>query len=151
MSDTSSSNFKQVRFGDLTIREYPMVLGEHPNCSSGVPVQIGWEPQSVSTRNLELYEYMRGERRHGKRQLCIPVQKRAQLLLRNGCSLEEIGAATLQVAETKKNRAETLRKTGWDRANIMLEKTGALPKGILNGVTAFLVKPKKHTVQARMA
>jgi hypothetical protein len=146
-----SSNTNQVRFGDLTIREYPMVLGEHPCCSSGAPVQIGWEPLSVSTRNMELHEYMRGERRHGKKQLGISVQKRAHLLLRAGYSLEEIGDATLKVEETKKNRADTLKHMKWDRANMMLETTGAFPKGIVNGVTKFLVKPKKNTVQARMA
>ncbi len=30
---------------------------------------IGWKAQSSSTRNLDLYEYMRGERRHGRKQL----------------------------------------------------------------------------------
>ena len=32
---------KQVTFGDLTIKEYPIILGDHPSCT-GAPITIGW-------------------------------------------------------------------------------------------------------------
>ena len=32
---------KQVRFGDLTITEYPIILGDNPSCN-GAPITIGW-------------------------------------------------------------------------------------------------------------
>jgi hypothetical protein len=143
------SGNKKVRFGILTIREYPIELGEHPSCSAGAPVQIGWEPQSIAHRNLDLYEYVRGERRQGK-ELAMPVKRRARLLSRAGYSLEEIGNASMEVQMVKKLRAETLKKKGWDRANIILETTGKLPRGIVNGL-ASLVKPIQNSVQARTA
>jgi hypothetical protein len=145
------SDNKLVRFGDLTIREYPMELGDHPSCSSGAPVQLGWEPQAVSKRNLELYEYVRGERRRGRRELAIPVQRRGQLLLQAGYSLEEIGNAAMEVQTIKKLRSDTLKNQGWDRANLILETTGKLPRGIVSGLASLVIKPTQNTVQARSA
>jgi hypothetical protein len=37
-SSTSNSEQKKVRFGDLQMRNYEIVLGDHPDCSSGPPV-----------------------------------------------------------------------------------------------------------------
>jgi hypothetical protein len=141
---------KQVTFGDLTIKEYPMEIGNHPNVSAGAPVQIGWEPQEILKRNLELYEHMRADRRHG-RELAIPVQKRGQILLRAGYSLEQIGDAAMKVDVIKKLRAATLKHQGWDRANMVLETTGKLPKEIWGGFANVLMKPSRKTVQARTA
>jgi hypothetical protein len=144
------SDSKQVTFSELTIHEHPLELGDHPSCSKGAPLTIGWESQSSATRNLELYEYMRGERRRGRKQLVMSVQKRGQILLEAGYSLNEIGNAALQVDVIKKQRADTLKNQGWDRAHLILERTGKLPKGIMNGVNA-LVKPIQNSVQARTA
>jgi hypothetical protein len=141
---------KQVTFGDITIKEYPMEIGNHPNVSAGAPVQIGWEPQETHTRNLELYEHMRADRR-GRRELVIPVQKRGQILLRAGYSLEQIGDAAMKVDVMKKLRADTLKHQAWDRANMVLETTGKLPKEILGGFANVLMKPIRKTVQARTA
>jgi hypothetical protein len=151
-TNNKMSDNKQVRFGDLTIREYPMELGEHPSCSAGAPVQLGWKPQSVSKRNLDLYEYVRGERpRRGRKELAIPLQIRGKILLQAGYSPEEIGNAAMEVAKIKKLRSDTLKNQGWDRANIILETTGKLPRGIVNGLASLVVKPTQNTVQARSA
>lgn len=131
---------KQVTFGDLTIHEHPLQLGDNPACSSGAPLTIGWKAQSSSTRNLDLYEYMRGDRRHGRKQLCIPVQDRAQLLLESGYSLNKIADATLAVEEIKKQRSESLKGTN-------LERFG----GLMSGMANLVLKPVRNTVQARSA
>ena len=129
-----------------------MVLGEHPSCSSGAPVQLAWQHQSVTERNLELYEYMRiGERRRGRKALSIPVEKRGMLLLQAGFSLAEIGSAALEVEITKKFRSETLKNQKWDRANIILETTKSLPRGVVNGLGSLVIKPKQRSVHARSA
>jgi hypothetical protein len=131
---------KQVTFGELTIHEHPLQLGDNPSCSSGAPLTIGWKAQSSSTRNLDLYEYMRGERRHGRKQLVIPVQERAQLLLESGYSLNKIADATMAVDEIKKQRSESLKGTN-------VERFGSLLKGMGN----LVLKPVRNTVQARSA
>jgi len=141
---------KQVTFDEITIREYPMELGENPGCSSGAPVQLGWDHMSSHTRSVDLYEYIRDDRRD-RSSLRLPVQRRAQILLSSGYSLEQIATAALNVAEIKKFRSESLKKQGWERASLLLENTGKLPKGLLNGMASLLVKPKQKTVQARTA
>lgn len=133
---------KNVSFSEITIQEYPIELGDHPSCSSGAPIQIGWEPQAVFKRNLDLYEYMReGERRHGRKQLSIPVKRRSKLLIESGYSLDEIVDATLKVETAKELRAETLK----------LDTNGKLPKDILTGFAKLVIKPVRKTVQARSA
>ena len=149
---SSTATAKQVTFGDITIKEYDIVLGDHPNVSGGAPIQIGWDVQDVHTRNLDLYEVMRGDRRKGKKQLAIPVQKRGHMLLKAGYTLEDIGNAALAADEMKRLRQETIKNQGWDRANIVLETTGKLPNQIMGGFANLLsVKPRRKTIQARSA
>jgi hypothetical protein len=147
----STMSPKQVTFGNLTIREYPMEIGDHPSVSAGAPVQIGWEPQETHKRNLDFYEHMRADRRRGRKKLAIPVQKRGQILLRAGYTLEQIGNAAMKAHEDKKLRADTLKHQSWDRANMVLETTGKLPKEIFGGFANVLMKPIRKTVQARTA
>ena len=166
---------KQVSFGDLTIREYPIELGDHPSVSSGAPSQIGWTPLSSTTRNLELYEYCKANSDSSPRKASrIPVEKRGLLLIQAGYSLEEIGNAAMEADLHKKLRAETLQHIGWgDRVSILLETTGKIPYGVLLGagetlkraqslpkdilestgraINTMIVKPVRKTVQARSA
>ena len=113
-------------------------------------MQIGWEPQSVSKRDLDLYEFVRGETRNRK-ELAIPVQRRAQLLFAAGYTLEQIGDATMEVLTTKKLRRKTKMNQGWDRANLLLETTGKLPRDIVNSFASLVIKPKQRIVHARSA
>merc|ERR1711935_563250 len=78
-----------VTFGDLTIIEYPIILGDNPACT-GCPITIGWDPIGKHTRNLELYEYTRTQSRLSRRKLVIPVQKRSQMLLDAGYTQDQI-------------------------------------------------------------
>jgi hypothetical protein len=144
----------KVRFDSLTIREYPMELGDHPSCSGGAPVTIGWEPQATQTRNLELYEYTRTARR-SRKQLHIPVQARAILLLKGGYSLQEIGNATHQVELARKERADTISSSHhgkhWKLVKMMLETTGKETLKMGGGLLSKVIKPVRKTVQARSA
>jgi hypothetical protein len=148
---------KQVSFGDLTVRRYPYELGDNPYCGSGAPLTIGWKAMDSTVRNLELHEYTQsGNRRHGKKQLTLSVQRRAQILLQAGYTIEEIANATMEVDRVKTQRADSLKNQGWDRTHMILETTGKLPKGILTGMANLLVvKPNasvnKKTILARSA
>ena len=53
-----STSRKKVCFGDIQIREYPMILGDHPNTRSGLPIMIDWKHQYEETMGLEMYQYM---------------------------------------------------------------------------------------------
>jgi hypothetical protein len=141
----SSSSYKHVAFGELKIREYPLILGDNPACSDGAPVTLGWKYDAAYERNLEFYEYTRQAERRSK---CpkISVQKRAQLLLAAGYSLEQIGAAVLKVEEAKKMRSDSLKAMGFgERTKMILESTGRIPKDLLTGMAGLLVANKPPT------
>mmetsp|Transcript_4060 Transcript_4060/g.7535 ORF Transcript_4060/g.7535 Transcript_4060/m.7535 type:complete len:145 (+) Transcript_4060:185-619(+) len=142
---------KKVCFDELSIREYPFILGDNPACSCGAPVSIGWKYQESYSRNLDLYEYTRAERKEKVQRL--PVQRRAQILLNAGYSLDQIASATMKVDEVKKMRADSLKASGLgDRAKLLLENTGKLPKELFTGMANLLVvKPTKSTITARSA
>lgn len=127
---------KEFRFAELiTIHEFPIILGDNPSCSSGAPIQIGWKAYQTTTRNLELFEFIRwDERRSDRKHLIIPVEQRGQLLLRSGYTIDQIANATVKADEIKEQRQGTLRKQGWDRMAMVLETTGKIPKGIMRGV-----------------
>ena len=94
-----------------------------------------------------MYEYTRSENRRSRKQLMLPTHERGQLLLRAGYTLDQIGAAAMQVQEIKKMRADSLKKQGFDNLNVFLESTAKLPKGLFQRIT----KPVRKTVQARSA
>lgn len=108
-----ASSLKEVTFGDITIREYPIILGDHPSCI-GVPITIDWDYYGETTRNFELHEYHRSQRRvpssGSKKHLFIPVQKRSQMLLDAGYTQQQIIGRALEVAEIKRLRAESAMK-----------------------------------------
>ena len=142
---------KSVSFGEATILEFPMVLGDNPACSSGAPVQIAWEPVEVQTRAIDLYDYLREGQRRPRKELSIPVPHRAQILMQAGYQIDEIADALLKVEAVQKQRAESAKSSGLgDRFQIALEKTGKLPMGILRGALR-MANPKKNTIQARSA
>jgi hypothetical protein len=57
---------KTVKFGSLRIREHAVVLGDHPCCSAGCPLELGWEHESETELALDDYETSRQERRPRK-------------------------------------------------------------------------------------
>jgi hypothetical protein len=67
MIDTNSTKMaikqKKVCFGIIQIVELAMILGDHPACSTGSPVQTSWNAQSRVSVNLDEYELTRSPRR----------------------------------------------------------------------------------------
>ena len=57
---------KRVWFDYLEAREYPIILGDNPSVTDGVPVTIGWKPQRVFFGEVEDIEMHRQTRRHGR-------------------------------------------------------------------------------------
>merc|ERR1712070_978894 len=133
---------KEVTFGDLTIREFPIIWGDNPSCT-GAPITIGWKLLSTSKRNLELYEYTKNEKlqqqqRNGKNRSgqpsssCrkIPVQKRSQILLDSGYTEKQIIKRALEVEETKRLREESAKDDSGNNNNIV----GKFSKNIMIGM-----------------
>ena len=54
---------KSVTFQSLQIRTFHRVLGDHPCCSTGLPITFGWNPVKETKMHLEEYETLRSPRR----------------------------------------------------------------------------------------
>lgn len=74
------SNERRVSFAALQIREYNQVLGDHPCCSSGPPISLGWD--HVNTRRVDINEYERTRSpRRTRRQLKMRSDERRNILV----------------------------------------------------------------------
>ena len=62
-STSSSFNKKSVAFGDVRTRCYNVVMGDHPCCTTGCPLSLGWEHSPASTVSVDDYEATRSPRR----------------------------------------------------------------------------------------
>ena len=112
-----------VSFGNLTVTEYPIILGENPACT-GCPITIDWKPMRRYSCNLDVYEQHRRytrrsqetanaiwSQKESRRRLVLPVRKRTQMLLDAGYTPEQIIKRTLQAAEIRDQREESIRRS----------------------------------------
>lgn len=53
---TNASTTKRISFGNCQIRTYPQVLGDHPCCLEGCPIQLGWNYQEEKSIKVDEYE-----------------------------------------------------------------------------------------------
>lgn len=98
---------RQVKFNAIEIREYPMTLGDHPNCSYGPPVTLDWDYEELGLIDVNHYELARPNRRN-LRQMMMNYYHRKNLLMHHwGFTKEELKAATKEVNKTKRQRKVT--------------------------------------------
>jgi hypothetical protein len=118
---------KSVSFGDITIRDHPMIIGDSvPGC--GVPLTIDWEAQSEVVLKVEDYEEYRPERRRG-RAMIMPRNIRASLAMSSGCTMREIAGAVSECQRIRKERASSLpSEKSWSRIICKVMKTTLLFK-----------------------
>ena len=107
---TESKRQRRVAFKEVTVRDYAMVLGDHPNCSFGPPVTLGWRYLEYEPLEVDEYEY------HHSRRRPLP------LLMLNYYRRNDLLAADHTEAELKKAVKEK------DRANLHRGITRALQK-----------------------
>ena len=70
---------KAVSFGILKIRSHSVILGDHPCCSAGCPLELGWEYQSETEVSVDEYETSRAPRRNS-REMLTTWRERRELL-----------------------------------------------------------------------
>lgn len=72
---------KTVRFGDCKIRSYPQVLGDHPCCSMGCPVELGWDYGKEEVQKVNDFEEQRDhQRRRSRGELLLSPEERRSIL-----------------------------------------------------------------------
>lgn len=104
---------KRVCFDQIYVREYPVILGDNPSVTAGVPVTIDWNFQKEVEIELDYFEIYRTERKH-KNQLRMLPNTRVELAITGGCTLPEIGQTALAIAKIQKHRIQSVKKTNWE-------------------------------------
>jgi hypothetical protein len=78
---SSSVSHRHVSFGSCTVRGYSQVLGDHPYCSMGCPLSLGWEYQQESAISVDDYEASHSETPSSQQQdLRLTWQERKEIL-----------------------------------------------------------------------
>jgi hypothetical protein len=78
---------KTVSFTSVHIREYFVVLGDHPCCSHGPSLSLGWDHTATAIMDLNSFELTHSPRRT-RRQLRLEGHVREKMLLDNMLSKE---------------------------------------------------------------
>ena len=107
--DASSTS---LRFGTVTIREYPMVVGDNPSVTKGVPVTIAWEHLSEVSIDCIKYETVRIKnsekgRKRNMQEMRMTAMYRFNVLKELGFSVQERNAATKDATIIRKQRHKT--------------------------------------------
>ena len=107
---TDTTRVHSIQYGNVEIREYSNTLGDHPACSDGPPISLGWSfrarPVAMS---VDEYEASRGPRRDWP-DLAIPKERRERILVRSGYSYEEILEAIVHKRCDQVSRERTLSR-----------------------------------------
>ena len=58
-----SKRKRNITFSTVQIREYDVVVGDHPSCKDGLPLAIGWNYKQERSQKLDTFETSRKGRR----------------------------------------------------------------------------------------
>jgi hypothetical protein len=107
---TTSLQRRTVSFGHLELREYSLCLSDHPACSYGPPISLGWDfYQHPHVPTVEEYEMQRqNERCTAREEMILSHHARRFLLLQHaGYSKRELRRAVEEVERVKQQRLVT--------------------------------------------
>lgn len=97
-------------FSRVYIREYEVVPGENPSCTSGPPLELGWAHGTTLDFCIDKFEGVREGRRRLQAQMRMPADARRGLLLQHGSSQKMIREATKACAAVRKQRVQTIEE-----------------------------------------
>ena len=100
---------KSVRFSNVTVREYPIILGDNPSVTVGPPVTIDWQPFSEELLDLESHMLMTPLPHRTNEQMSMPSMYRREILLNAGCSCCDMMKAMDGTNFIKEQRLATIK------------------------------------------
>jgi len=125
-----------VSFDKIEIREYPIILGDHPDTTTGPPLTIDWEySKSQECIDIDEYEKTRPTRRNFA-EMNMPPPHRVECLMRCGVTMKDINK---RVSEVKVYRAGRLETT----ANLYRSQTHEKVEKMKRGLGNFFSGKKK--------
>jgi hypothetical protein len=120
-----------VQFSTITVREYPIMMGDNPAVSDGPPLTIDWEYNELPYLDVEAFESVRRSRRTGKS--LVLSRKRRENILRNvGYQDVQIVAGIRHVKKLQSLRMQTVANLGSEKVEEAIQNVGRRMKGMLN-------------------
>jgi hypothetical protein len=144
-------NTHHPSFSEVTIYEFHISMGNNPAVREGCPVALGSKCIHKEIVDIDTYEMVREGKRRKSKNLYLPVEDRAAMLLSRGYSLDKIVKTVMEVEEIKKSRTESLKINGWQRMNIAIDAAGKTLRKLVNNDKKDKSDDKPNEVQARMA
>lgn len=126
-----STDERRLRFSTVTIREYPILLGDNVTVK-GPPISIDWEHIDEKSFGLEDYEEACKYTRRTQVELKMPSKHREEILREIGYSRQEIQKSVKKsnIARHKRKRTvETLKLQPLQEAFEKMLKLGKKPLG----------------------
>ena len=139
---SESSCQSTVSFGEIQIREFERIVGDHPEVSDrGPPLAIGWAFYQHDAVPLDEYECQHYSPKRERRErsgsppsrrisnnLMVPLKGATRrIILQHGFNvpIEEIIESERQVEETKKQRVQTANQSKFsERVQLAVESAG---------------------------
>jgi hypothetical protein len=115
---------KSPRFATVTIYEFQLSIGDNPAAREGCPISLSAKCVHKETMDVNVFELLREGKRRKSKNLYLPVEDRAAMLLSRGYSLDKIVKRVLEMDEIKKSRSESLKMGGLQRMTGLFDSAG---------------------------
>ena len=101
-----------VRFHNVQIREYGIVLGDNPSCSKGLPISLSWDYDQEGEQEMLLddFEQWRGGQRRSMSQMKIPACVRFNTLRSWDVQMKDMKIIESELKQIRNQRLRTLMK-----------------------------------------
>jgi hypothetical protein len=104
---------KEVSFASVQVREYPMILGDNPSCTSGPPVTLDWtyDAKASMSCTVDEWESGRDSTRRMKSVIRVPSSVRTEWVLDAGFTPTEVHEAIRDVQNYQRRRRSSIEKS----------------------------------------
>ena len=112
---------RKVQFSIVEKREYPIILGDHPDCQCGPPLSISWEYIDATKMNIDDYETKNPHRRR-ENDLKLSFDERRKIISKNCCYREEELKNILKdIKRIRKERNDSRKELNNSKLEKMIE------------------------------
>ena len=109
LQDGFFSKSRSVSFDKIIIREYDLIAGDNPACSSGAPISLGWKFNPVHEQfPVEVYENYRDGQRNSHEHLKLNDRVRYRMLMERNISSSKIARAERRCRLVQEQRKQTI-------------------------------------------